>query len=251
MQHHYGSLCTEVYDLSKPLGYSFGDVEYYQERLNNIQGRALEVGCGSGRVLIPLLQAGYLVDGLDNSREMLDSCRSRCADQGLTSQLHKEEMHNFQLEQSYEAIIIPAGSFQLLESREMAVEALNNFYNHLAPGGRLILDLFIPTNWDTKSVSTRTWDTEAGEVITLEEKLIEVNLMEQRMVSLLKYEKWKEGQLIQSELQRFPLSWYGRYEFVLLLEKIGFHQITVSADYKYGQEPTHGEQMCTFEAIKR
>ncbi|SMF82686.1 Methylase involved in ubiquinone/menaquinone biosynthesis [Paenibacillus uliginis N3/975] len=250
MQHHYGSLCTEVYDLSKPLGHSFGDVEYYGERLKAIQGRILEVGCGSGRVLIPLLRSGNLVDGLDNSGEMLDSCRSRCTDEGLTPLLYKDEMHNFQLEQSYGAIIIPAGSFQLLEGRETAVEALNNFYQHLAPGGRLILDLFIPTNWDTQAVSTRSWDTLSGEVITLEEKVIEVNHLEQRMVSLLKYEKWKEGRFIQSELQRFPLSWYGRYEFVLLLEKIGFGQITISADYKYGEEPTHGEQMCTFEAIK-
>lgn len=250
MQHYYGSLCTEVYDLSKPLGHSFGDVEYYEERLRDLQGRVLEVGCGSGRVLIPLLVKGYAVDGLDNSEEMLDSCRTRCAERGLTPVLYKNEMHHFQLERSYEAIIIPAGSFQLLEGRETAVAALHNFYRHLAPGGKLILDLYIPTHWDTNSVSTRTWDTASGEVLTLEEKVIEVNHLEQRMVSLLKYEKWKDGRFIQSELQRFPLSWYGKYEFILLLEKIGFDQITVSADYKYGQEPTHAEQMCTFEAIK-
>lgn len=251
MHEYYGSLCTEVYDLSKPLGFSFGDVEYYKERLKDIQGKVLEVGCGSGRVLIPLVQAGYLVEGLDNSEEMLESCRSRCNELGLSPLLYKTEMHNFQLEEKqYDAIIIPAGSFQLLEGRETAIAALQNIYNHLAVGGRIILDLFLPNDFDTKSVSTRTWDNEAGEVLTLEEKRIEVNLLEQRMVSLLKYEKWKEGRLLQSELQRFPLSWYGRYEFELLLEKIGFRQITVSENYKYGQEPSSSELMYTFEAIK-
>lgn len=250
MQQYYGNLCTEVYDLSKPLGHSFGDVEYYKERLSGTSERALEVGCGSGRVLIPLMQAGCLVDGLDNSEDMLESCRSRCSELDITPRLYKEEMHNFQLEQQYNAIIIPAGSFQLLEGRETAVSALYNIHDHLAEGGRIILDLFLPTDYDTKSVSTRTWDTEAGEVITLEEKRIEVNMLEQRMVSLLKYEKWKDGRLLQSELQRFPLSWYGHYEFVLLLEKIGFREITVSADYKYGQAPSHAGQMCTYEAIK-
>lgn len=250
MQQYYGSLCTEVYDLSKPLGHSFGDVEYYRERLRGISKKALEVGCGSGRVLIPLLQAGCLVEGLDNSEDMLDSCRSRCAERGITPRLYKEEMHNFRLEHQYDTIIIPAGSFQLLEERETAVSALHNIYDHLALGGRIILDLFLPTDYDTKSVSTRTWDTEAGEVITLEEKRIEVNMLEQRTVSLLKYEKWKDGRLLQSELQRFPLSWYGHYEFVLLLERIGFREITVSADYIYGQEPSHAGQMCTYEAVK-
>ncbi|WP_422657105.1 class I SAM-dependent methyltransferase [Paenibacillus sp. EC2-1] len=250
MQQYYGSLCTEVYDLSKPLGHSFGDVEYYKERLGDTSESVLEVGCGSGRVLIPLLQAGCKVDGLDNSEDMLESCRSRCSELELTPRLYKEEMHNFQLKQQYNAIIIPAGSFQLLEGRETAITALHTIYEHLAPDGRIILDLFLPTDYDTKSVSTRTWDTEAGEVLTLEEKRIEVNLLEQRMVSLLKYEKWKDGRLLQSELQRFPLSWYGHYEFILLLEKIGFREITVSADYKYGEQPSHAEQMLTYEAVK-
>lgn len=250
MQQYYGSLCTEVYDLSKPLGHSFGDVEYYQERLNDMKEKVLEVGCGSGRVLIPLLQAGCQVDGLDNSEEMLDSCRSRCIELGLSPLLYKEEMHNFRLDHKYGAIIIPAGSFQLLEGRQTALSALQNMYDHLVPGGRLIIDLFLPTDLDLTTVSTRTWDTAAGEVITLEEKRIEVDLLEQRMVSLLKYEKWKDGRLLQSELQRLPLSWYGRYEFVLLLEKIGFGQLTISAGYEYGQEPKQPEQMCTFEATK-
>lgn len=71
MYRSYGELCTEVYDLSKPLGHSFGDVEYYLERLSNVRGNVLEVGCGSGRVLIPLLQAGISIDGLDHSDAML------------------------------------------------------------------------------------------------------------------------------------------------------------------------------------
>lgn len=250
MQQHYGSLCTEVYDLSKPLGHSFGDVEYYKERLQNLKEKVLEVGCGSGRVLIPLMQSGCLIEGLDNSVEMLESCRKRCEGLGLSPLLYKDEMHNYQLHQQYGAIIIPAGSFQLLEGREIAVSALQNIYDHIIPGGRFIVDLFQPTNLDLKFVSTRTWNTEAGEVLTLEEKRIEVNLLEQRMVSLLKYEKWKEGRLLQSELQNFPLSWYGRYEFELLLEKIGFKEITVSADYKYGQEPSEAGQMFTYEAVK-
>lgn len=71
MYSSYGELCTEVYDISKPLGYSFGDVEFYTQRLIHSKGKVLEAGCGSGRVLIPLLEAGINVDGLDNSTEIL------------------------------------------------------------------------------------------------------------------------------------------------------------------------------------
>ncbi|CAM4337449.1 hypothetical protein PAAL109150_21495 [Paenibacillus alkaliterrae] len=152
----YGELCTEFYDISKPLGFSFGDVEYYKERLSDVKGKVLEVGCGSGRVLIPLLQAGLQIDGLDNSSAMLDSSRRRFSALNLNPMLFNAEMHNFSLRDKYESIIIPGGSFQLIEGREQTLTALNHFYNYLQPGGRLILDLFIPTDLNTSSVSNRS-----------------------------------------------------------------------------------------------
>jgi SAM-dependent methyltransferase len=78
----YGKLATEVYDIDKPIGRSFGDVEFYQERLRSCTGRILEPAVGTGRILIPLLEAGLVVDGVDNSPEMLTVCRARCAERG-------------------------------------------------------------------------------------------------------------------------------------------------------------------------
>jgi len=112
------------------------------------------------------------------------------------------------------------------------------------------MDLIIPTELNISATSTKTWNTPNQEVIVLEEKPIEVNLLEQKIVSLLKYEKWRQGNLIQTELQRLPLTWYGVYEFNLLLEKIGYQEITISADYKYLNTPTEAGQMITYEAKK-
>ncbi len=78
--------CTELYDFTKPVGYSLnGDIEYYEERLKTCTGRILEAAVGSGRVIIPLLEAGFKVDGIDYSPEMLESCRVRCKREKLTS----------------------------------------------------------------------------------------------------------------------------------------------------------------------
>lgn len=250
MYSSYGALCTEVYDLSKPLGFSFGDVEYYTERLKDVKGKVLEVGCGSGRVLIPLLQAGINIEGVDNSAAMLDSCRRRLAELSLEAKLFEDEMHNFSLADAYDAIIIPAGSFQLVEGRERAESALKHFASNLTPGGRLIVDLYIPTDLDANHTSTRSWETSDNEVIVLEERRTECNLLDQRIVSILKYEKWKEGHLVQTELQRFPLSWYGMHEFELMLEKQGYDEITKSADYRWMNQPVNAGQMITYEARK-
>ncbi|WP_110933231.1 class I SAM-dependent methyltransferase [Paenibacillus bouchesdurhonensis] len=250
MLNSYGELCTEVYELSKPVGYSFGDIEYYAERLQEIQGKILEIACGSGRVLIPLLSSGLKVEGIDNSLFMLEACRRKCGERGLRPRLFEGDMRQFNLEDEYEALIIPGGSLQLIESRADIENALKCYYDHLGAGGMFIADIFLETDFEINTVKTRLWETENEETITLEEKRIEVNLIEQRTVSLLKYEKWKDGHLIQSELQRFPLRWYGVHEFRMMLEKAGFSEIVISGNYEYGAAPEHAEHMITFEARK-
>lgn len=91
-------------------------------------------------------------------------------------------MQTFTLSVKYEAIIIPTGSFLLLKDLQASIEALNNFYEHLLPGGRLIIDIFLQPDLKKGLVSTRSWTTNKGELITLEEKLIKVNYINQRKI---------------------------------------------------------------------
>jgi SAM-dependent methyltransferase len=244
----YGKLATEVYDIDKPIGHSFGDVEFYLERLRSCTGRVLEPAVGTGRVLIPLLKAGLAVEGVDTSPDMLAICRARCAERGLEPVLHEADLRSLSLPDRYEAIIVPAGSFLLIERRQESLGALRRFREHLVSGGRLILDLELQTEFRTGIVSTRIWGTLQGETITIESKLVEVNFLEQYTVSHLRYEKWRDGELLKSELQRFPLRWYGLAEFELVLESIGFTDVVVCADYELGRRPTRADQIFTFEA---
>lgn len=244
----YGQLATEVYDIDKPVGHSFGDVEFYLERLQTCSGRVLEAAVGSGRVLIPLLESGLLVDGIDNSPEMLTSCRQRCEERGLNPTLYEGQLEDFSLPITYDAIILPAGSFLLLDKREESISGLKGFRRHLNPGGRLILDIFLQTDFDTKSVSIKTWTVSKDELITMETKIVEVDFLNQHTVSHLKYEKWFQGKLVQSELQVFPLRWYGIEEFKMLLQNIGLSDITVYVDYTHGKKASGSNHTFTFEA---
>lgn len=241
-------LAVEVYDIGIPVGHSFGDVEYYRERLKDCRGRILEPAVGNGRILISLLEAGLTVDGLDSSPEMLALCWKHCSDRGLDPTLHEGEMQSFSLPERYDALIVPAGSFLLLEDRRDSLEALRRFHEHLVPGGRLILDLEFRTDFRLDHVSTKTFTTPEGDLITLESKLVEVDLLKQHSVVFLKYEKWSDGKLSEAELHRFPLRWYGVEEFKLVLEGEGFSDITLSAGYEYGKLPSSAEQTFTFEA---
>ena len=251
---YYGELCTEVYILTKETGQSLGgDIEYYRDRLKDCKGPILEAMVGSGRVIIPLLESGLRVDGVDYSPEMLASCRQRCQDRGLTVHLYESTLQELSLPEKYEAIIIPAGSFLLIEKREDSIDALKRLYHHLQPGGRLILDLFLPDpDFECGPYGgSSTFTLPSGDTITMESKLIEADLYNQYKVSLLKYEKWRQGALIQTELQRLALRWYGVEEFKLVLESIGFSDVVVSADFEYGKAPTHANQQFIYEAIRK
>ncbi|WP_105617074.1 methyltransferase domain-containing protein [Vallitalea okinawensis] len=250
MYSFYSQLSTEVYDLDKPIGKSFGDIEFYATRLANCDGPILEPAVGTGRILIPLLNKGFNLEGMDCSSDMLSLCRSHCEERGLTPQLYEANMQSFSLPNTYEAIIIPTGSFLLIQERNESINALKCFYNHLVPGGRIILDIFLQTDFHLGIVSTRNWTTPTGDLITLDEKLIEVNYIEQYTVSHMRYEKWRDKKLIESELEYFPLRWYGVEEFKTILENVGFKDIVVSSDYNYGQYPTTPSQTITFEAYR-
>ncbi|OAB41649.1 class I SAM-dependent methyltransferase [Paenibacillus glacialis] len=251
---YYGELCTEVYDLTKEIGHSFdGDIEYYRDRLKDCKGRILEAMVGSGRVIIPLLESGLIVDGIDYSPEMLDSCRKRCEERGLVADLYESNIQGLSLPHKYEAIIIPAGSFLLIEKRDESLQALKRLFDHLQPGGRLILDIFLTDNnfMCGQYIDTSTFNLPNGDIITLENKLVEADLFNQHKVSYLKYEKWRDGSLIQTELQRFALRWYGIEEFKLILENIGFSDVVVCADFDYGKSPSNGQQKFVYEAVRK
>jgi len=78
---------------------------------------------------------------------------------------------------------------------------------------------------------------------------VEIDYINQYTVSHGRYEKWRDGVLIQTELECFPLRWYGVEEFKLILESTGFKDIIISANYKFGQYPSNSEEMITFEAV--
>lgn len=76
MFKEYGPLSTMMYQKTKAVGQSLdGDIEYYYDFLQDVKGSILEAGVGTGRVLIPLLEKGLNVEGVDVSEDMLSQCK--------------------------------------------------------------------------------------------------------------------------------------------------------------------------------
>jgi len=105
---------------------------------------ALELGCGDGDPLLDLLALGLDVEGLDSSPDMLDRCRTRAAERGLDVVVHLQPMESMQLERQYRAIFVAGPTFNLLPDDETALRALVRIRAQLAPGGSVLVPLFIP-----------------------------------------------------------------------------------------------------------
>jgi len=139
---------AEFYDYVVPYA-TRADVEFYVHEALASRGPVLELGCGTGRVLIPIARAGVPITGLDGSPSMLTLCRTklRAEPAGVQArvELHHGDMRSFELRRKFALVTIPFRPFQHLLTVDDQLACLACIHRHLENGGRLILDLFNPS----------------------------------------------------------------------------------------------------------
>jgi SAM-dependent methyltransferase len=248
--NRYGDLCAEVYVLDKPPG-ALGDIQYYLEGLRPLGGPILEAACGSGRLLIPMLEAGLPVEGFDHSESMLARCREAADARGLNATLRRMRFQEFAYDAPFEAIVCPVGAFTLIDDFAEALGVLRRFLGHLKPGGRLFVDL-MPLAYLTAPTThhVRSWTTPAGEQLTISSTRLELDLLRQRKVTLDRYDRWRGGKLIETELEMLATRLWGLHEFELTLQEAGFTEISVCGDYRVGRPPRAGDGWWCFQAVR-
>lgn len=111
------------------------EIPYFRRFIEDDGQPALDVGCGTGRLLIPYLRSGLDVDGCDVSPDMIALCREKAAREGLSPQLHVQPMHDLDMPRRYRTIYV-CGAFGLGSTRDQDTEALRRFREHLDPVGR-------------------------------------------------------------------------------------------------------------------
>ena len=138
----YSGLDAEFYD--ELLEGELDDLPFWKELLKNNPGSALEVGCGTGRIMLPLLQVGHLIDGIDSSKRMVTLLREKAAEAGLAVDARVQTMEELEMGKTYELVFIPGFSLQMVDTPELLKRSLRRFYEHLNPGGKLAVSLFFP-----------------------------------------------------------------------------------------------------------
>lgn len=120
-------------------------VEFYRAAADQQRGTVLELGCGTGHKLIPIASDGHPCVGLELSPDMLAEARRKAEELGVEVEWLQDDMRTFDLGRTFDLVLIAANSLLHLHTAEDLVDCLTSVRQHLAPGGRLVLDVFNPS----------------------------------------------------------------------------------------------------------
>jgi len=247
--NRYGELAAEIYDIDKPFG-ALPDTAFHLERFAGFDRPILEPACGTGRTLVPFLEAGLDITGFDQSPEMLARCRARCAERGLSPDLGQQRFEDFRYPRKFGAILVPVGTFTLIDDMAVARSVLRRFRDHLEPGGVVVLDIqplsFLANTKDDR----RRWTAPNGDLLTVEGIRTTTDWLAQRREAMLRYERWRDNRLVETHMEPMAQRYWGLEEFGLFLEAGGFGQVSVVGNYDRSRGPRAGDRTLTFEAVR-
>ncbi|MBI1879291.1 MAG: class I SAM-dependent methyltransferase [Chloroflexi bacterium] len=242
-------LIARYYDLL------FGDFEEdwpaWQTFSRAAGGPILEVGCGTGRLLLPLAEAGQTLTGIDLSPLALDAARAKIKAAGLTRRvtLQPADMRDFDLPQKNFALaLIPLNTFMHCQTVDEQLSTLRAIQRHLRPGGQLIIDLFHPDPSLLAEADGRlyfegeTIDELTGHTVQWYWRH-EIDLAQQRRhLTYILDEIDPEGLVRRAQIP-FSLRFVYRYEMELLLRASGFMVETIYGSYELEPFHSHSSKM--------
>ena len=256
----YDEFAAAVYDLWFA-GDTHEEIEFFSSFLKEMPGPTLEIGCGTGRIMLALIERGFAVEGAEPSLPMLEVLKRKASEKDIQPKLITQRMEDLSIGRTFQSIIIPACSFMLVPDRSKAMEVLCRIREHLVPGGQLLLtsalrwgisDFFTCSRRDTNDLPVWKLRREAHKqdhVILLSEATSSC-IPEQICHSRYRYEVFKDGVSVSTHFQQLLVRWYGRDELTDLLKQSGFSDVRVFRAYER-KTPTPRDDEFVYHAINK
>jgi SAM-dependent methyltransferase len=221
-----------LYDLDYAPLEGADDVEWFAGLARRTGGPILELGCGTGRLTVPIAQDGHHIVGLDHSAAMLERAERRARRVDADVRWVEGDMRAFSFDEAFALIFIAFNSFLMLTSDDRWA-CLARVREHLAPKGRLAIDVFQPDpelivgmeggvvdEWERA-------DPETG-------RLVRKFSSSRANVDGVTYRIWFD-ETVDGTLQRITattaLHYVYRREAELMLSEAGFQIETLHGDY--------------------
>jgi len=241
--YEYYGMMAEFWDLFRGDTSTWDDRYFFLEIVKKYGQPVLDVGCGTGRILLDFMQQGFDIDGVDNSPDMLALLHQKAGKLNLKPTVYQQEMHKLSLPRKYQTILVPSSSFQLLLDKSLPPLTMTGFYKHLLPGGVLVMPLM--TLWkqgnlleseDTREV-TRPED--GSTIRRWSYSRFDPNANFEHTID--RYEIMRDGKVIASEEhQQSPATRsYTQEQATALYQDAGFQDVQVFHEFTF--EPVKPE----------
>jgi SAM-dependent methyltransferase len=260
---HYGLIARwwAEFNVAEP-----DELSYLRAAIEKFGVPALDLGCGTGRILFPLIAAGLEVDGSDISADMIAVAEREAVKRRVSPTLTVQPMHMLDLGRKYWTIYM-CGSFGIGGRRDYDREALEKAYRHLEPGGALLITNFgmpyvddeegwarwqpghrgeLPGEWPAEG-ERRTASN--GDEIELLFRVAELDPFEQRTTYQIRARLWHHGEIVKEEEHSITINIYLVQEVLTILDEAGFRDVAVEAGYT-GRAATADDGKVTFVARK-
>ena len=237
----YDGFIADYYDSSPMVIQRTHDVAFYCNAARKYGDPVLELGCGTGRITLPIAEAGYRVVGLDISEKMLECAVEKRAAlrREARERVHlvQGDMTEFDLGEKFRTIMIPFRPFQHLLETEKQMACLKAAREHLSPGGHLIVDFFqtdperMHDSMFEREALLTEYDLPGGRHVALSERVASFHRGQQRndveMIFRVTHADGKQERLVMA----WTLRYFFRYEVEHLLARCGFRVEAVYGDF--------------------
>ena len=241
--YEYYGMMAEFWDLFRGDTSTWEDRFFYLDVVKKHGQPALDVGCGTGRILLDFMQQGFDIDGVDNSPDMLALLRQKAEPMGLTPTVYQQAMTELALPRKYQTILVPSSSFQLLLDSNLPPVAIGRFYEHLLPGGVLAMPFM--TLWKEgdplESEYTREATRPSDNALVRRWSHSRFDPETELEHTIDRYEIVRDGEVTASEehTQSPATRSYTQAQAISLYENAGFENIQVFHEFTF--EPARPE----------
>jgi len=225
------------------------DIDFWLSLLGSGADPILELGCGTGRVLLPLARSGHDVTGIDLAPHMVARCVALLGDEPPEVRervtVAQADMTSFELDRTFASAICAFGTFHHLRTADEQLACLNSCRRHLKPGGTLILDLINPDPAplepavnplsadlaadDAAADRTVAWSEgrriRSWASVVASQRTLQCNDVEAT------YEILEADGTVRRVTETFPMRFVFRYELEHLLARCGYRVLSLYGDY--------------------
>ena len=248
----YRSLCTEYYDLHKPM-LPDDEWQFYLQYAKEAGGPILEPMCGTGHFLIPLLKEGFAIEGFDASESMLARLFEHSKNNGLIPNAWFGFIEDLAIKNRYALVFIPVGSFNLIDDVQAVTTSLKALYDSLLPGGLLVLEIM--TCALAQKIECDVWLSDSYDRADGNTSLVVDSLYHAMVKSVVRVERRYtvqdgRGKVLEVEVEEHALRFYTDAQMLVLLKAAGFEVINRVKAFEHGRLPDSEDSVVVYECKK-